>query len=327
MRRARHRGICAIVRHMDKRLETKARANQGVFSSTDATALGISGNDLTTLVRRGEIVRVRRGAYIVGSVYESADVAERYRLRVLAVMRTRPSQDRASHQSALALFGLGIFAAPRNVVVIESPVQHRSAGGLIVCRPTASVGGSFGGVRCVMAATACVQVAARYGFEAGVCAMDSALHKKWCTVDDLEAAIIHVAPKWHSRVRRAIAFADALTESVGESRTRIILSDAGFTVVPQFEVSLGRDGVKRVDFLVDGLVMVEFDGLVKYGGIEGQRALADEKARESRITRMGYEFVRIVWSELDNHRAIVRRVHEAKQLAQARRDALARLAR
>src|SRR5690606_40240717 len=63
--------------------------------------VGITANELTTLVRAGELVRVRRGAYVLSAVFDGADLSERYRLRVLAVLRTRPATDRASHQSAL----------------------------------------------------------------------------------------------------------------------------------------------------------------------------------------------------------------------------------
>lgn len=305
---------------MDKRLRTRALANDGVFSSADAAELGISGNQLTALVRAGEVIRVRHRAYIVSDTFEAADIATRYRLKVLAVLRSRPHGERASHQSALALFGLAFFGAPRDAVMIESPARPRTVAGITLHRPTSAPGHRFGDVRCTSIAVACVQVAARYGFEAGVCAMDSALQSRRCTMADLEAAVEHVAPKWHSRVRLAIEFADARSESVGESRTRILLHDAGFAMVPQFEVREGKRLLGRVDFLVDGLVVVEFDGMVKYSGADGRQALAAEKRRESEITRLGYEVVRIVWTDLDRPEGIVLRVMEAKRLAESRRS-------
>lgn len=308
---------------MDKRLRTRATANDGVFSSEDAAELGISGNQLTALVRSGEVIRVRHRAYIVADAFESADIAGRYRLRVLAVMRSRPRRERASHQSALALFGLG-FWAPHDTLLIESPARSRTVAGVTLHRPTKATGRRFGEVRSVSVAVACVQVAARYGFEAGVCAMDSALHNRRCTIAELEAAVEEVAPRWHSRVRLAIAFSDARSESVGESRTRIILRDAGFAVVPQFEVRDGQRFLGRVDFLVDGLVVVEFDGMIKYSGVDGRQALAAEKRRESDITRLGYEFVRLVWSDLDRPAAIVVWVKEAQRVAESRRAGMAR---
>ena len=171
-------------------------------------------------------------------------------------------------------------------------------------------------------AVACVQVAARYGFEAGVCAMDSALHRRHCTREDLERSVEEVDARRRAPVNLAIAATEASTESVGETRTRIILRDAGFAVRPQAEILDGRRLVGRVDFLVDDCVVVEFDGLVKYEGKAGRSALAAEKDRESRIARLGYEVVRVVWSDLADPGGIIRRVLEARQTARARRGAM-----
>src|SRR5690606_27230994 len=93
----------------------------------------------------------------------------------------------------------------------------------------------------------------------------------------------------------------------------------GFSVTPQFVVMDGRHQVGRVDFLVDECVIVDFDGLIKYEGADGKFALAAEKDRESRLTRLGFEVVRIVWSDLEDPVAIVHRVLTAKRTAGKRR--------
>lgn len=302
-----------------------ALAQDGAFSAQDAAAVGVFSDELTSLVRRRELFRVRRGAYVLADRFREAGPDEQYRMRVLAVMRSRPTSDRASHHSALALLGVSFFGAPTTLVTAESPRGcHQSRAGLLLHRPTDAPGFRFGAVGCVSAATACVQVAGRYGFEAGVCAMDSALHLQRCSREELESALVDVSGQQRRRVTMAIAFAEPLTESVGESLTRVILSDAGFTFVPQVEVR-GRDlFVGRVDFVVEGCVVVEFDGLVKYAGKDGKLALASEKDRESRLVRLGYEVVRIVWAELTDPAAIIARIREAKALALRRRAAMAR---
>ena len=310
---------------MDRRLRTMAGSRGGVFSIAEAAALGVTGNDLTALVRRGELVRVRRGAYVLADVFAAADIGGRYRLRVLAVMRSRPRSDRASHHSALALLDIPFASAPLDTVLAESRVSgRRTSGGLHLHAPTTAPGRRIGDIRLVSPEVACVQVAARYGVEAGVCAMDSALHLKRCTRADLEGAVEQLDPRRRARARLAVRATEPLTESVGESRTRLILSDAGFAVRPQVEI---RDGVRllgRVDFLVDDCVVVEFDGMVKYEDITGKAALAAEKDRESRITRLGYEVVRVVWSDLDDPVGIVQRVVTAQRTARARRAAMSR---
>ncbi len=56
--------------------------------------------------------------------------------------------------------------------------------------------------------------------------------------------------------------------------------------------------VGRVDFLVAGRVVVEFDGAVKYAGAEGRDGLIAEKRREDRLRALGYEVVRLTWDDL-----------------------------
>jgi len=104
-----------------------------------------------------------------------------------------------------------------------------------------------------------------------------------------------------SSARHVVALADARSESPGESRTRVILHGLGIRdLKPQVVI---RDGagrvVARVDFLLGSSpVVIEFDGLVKYDGVTGKRALVDEKAREDRLRALGYEIVRLTWADL-----------------------------
>ncbi len=298
-----------------KRLETMASTQAGVFGLADAARVGVDTKQLMRLVRARQVIRLRRGAYVMADVYDEADVHDRYRLRVLALMRSRSRTDRASHHSALALFGVDTFDVPMDTVFIETDTRHSRRKGRAFFHPRCDDphGEAVSGIKAVSPAVACVQVAARFGFEAGLCAMDSAVHKGVCTIDELKAAVMQVARRWRRLVRRVIDAIEPLTESVGETRTRIILVDADLRFVPQVEMKDEKTFLGRVDFLVDGCVVVEFDGMVKYAGFQGQAALADEKQRESRIAWLGYEVVRVVWSELKNPAALVRRILEAKQ--------------
>jgi very-short-patch-repair endonuclease len=305
---------------MNERLAAIAADQSGVFGIADAERVGVSSDDLTGMVRRSEVYRVRRGAYVLAATYAPALPSERYLLRVKAVLRSRGAEHRASHHSALALLGIETFGARDDVIAMEhrSALRVRTKAGVAVHPWSNGPSWTVGPFRCVAPATACVQVAAAAGFIPGVCAMDSALRHKRLLLEDLTAALPAVPLSRRSLVGRAIAAADALSESVGETRTRIILLDAGFTVRSQVERRDGEGFIGRVDFLVDDCVVVEFDGLQKYAGLDGHRALAAEKSREERLTRLGYEVVRIVWSELEDPAGIVARVRRARRLAQER---------
>lgn len=310
---------------MDERLHTLAEAQFGAFGIGDAARVGVTSTEIANLVRRKVIQRIRRGAYVLTSRYAVADLAAQRRLRVMAVLRSRPD-DRASHHSALAILGIGTFGVDEKVVELESrSTRRRRRQGRLAVNPW-SGGDSWmlDSYSCVPPAVACVQVAATSGFTAAVCAMDGALYLQRCTREEIKHAAMAL-PRIHRAVAlRALDATDPCAESVGESRTRIILADAGFTVESQVQIFDGDTLLGRVDLLIDGCVIVEFDGLMKYEGNNGRAALAAEKAREERLSRLGYEVVRIVWSELTTPLAIVARVRDARRLARERRNAMAR---
>lgn len=309
---------------MNARLATMAMSQSGVFSSADAARVGVSSDELTTLRRHGKVTRIRRGAYVLTSIYSPAQPSERYRLEVRAVLRTRPPRDRASHHSALALLGIDTYGVPARTITVESRRAGRQKSQSTLVTHVWSGGDTWVSrdVRTVTPTVACLQVAAAYGFEAGVCAVDSAVRRGLTTIPQLEEATGHLPRLRRGFLISVLAAADPGADSVGETRTRLICVDAGFTVRSQVTIEDSSGFVGRVDLLVDEVVVLEFDGLMKYAGRDGREALAAEKAREERLTRLGYEVVRVVWADLDDPVTLVRRIIRARQVALQRRAAM-----
>jgi len=146
-------------------------------------------------------------------------------------------------------------------------------------------------------------------------AADAALHRATVTAGDLERAVARFKGHPHtSATRRVLTLVDARTESPGESLLRRIMIESGLRVTPQVCVRNGPV-TWRPDFLVDDtMVLVEFDGLVKYGGTDD---LVAEKRREDRLRALGHEVVRVTWADLDRPERIVREIRQA--MARARR--------
>ncbi|WP_347354848.1 type IV toxin-antitoxin system AbiEi family antitoxin domain-containing protein [Intrasporangium sp.] len=170
---------------MDTRLHALAELQHGVLAARDAHARGVSDVELRTGVRERQLVRVRRGAYVARSRWEAADADERYRLRVLAVARTRPG-DTVSHHAALALRGLPLWGARTDRVdllgAVRQPV-HRA--GLCI-HPTAGVVPEvLRGVRVCPLARALVRTALTMGRDCAVVAGDAALHGGLTRLEDL----------------------------------------------------------------------------------------------------------------------------------------------
>lgn len=162
--------------------------------------------------------------------------------------------------------------------------------------------GQWDGIACVPAALAVVGAASEAGYECGVVAPDAALARELTTIDELELGRLSGRDTECRRGPDAVEFADGRSESVGESRTRMIIVALGLPpATPQAKIFDGTELVGRVDFLFeDAMTIVEFDGAIKYEGFEGREALAAEKAREDHLRQLGYEVVRLVWPDLAN---------------------------
>lgn len=151
---------------------------------------------------------------------------------------------------------------------------------------------------------------------------DHALHFGLVTLGDLTAALTAAGRrKGVGRARRVLACADAGAESPGESRLRLIVTEAGYAVESQVEL---RDPhgrlVARVDLkLRDYPVVLEFDGRVKYG-LDGdvEKAHWDEKRRHDDVENLGYVARRFRWENLGRPSSIVRVVDAAVERVRRR---------
>ena len=127
-----------------------------------------------------------------------------------------------------------------------------------------------GGIRVTSVARTLVDLGRWLPFESAVVSTDDALHRGLVTVEELAQTLARGARAPRAgRARQAIAFADARTESVGESRSRVAMHEAGLPAPDvQIEVRSGVTGaqVARSDFgWHERRTVGEFDGFVKYG--------------------------------------------------------------
>lgn len=259
---------------------------------------------------------------MAGGLYRSATETDRYRLRVRAVLASRPSDDLASHHAALALLGLPLWRVDlRRIDVVSDVTASTSHNGLVVHpRDGPWLTGREGAHRAVPVARALLETAASGHVQGGVVAADAALSQGGCLVEDLRR-LLDAAPPWNGRRRAAamVRLVDPRSESVGESRLRLLMVGAGLSVRSQVRVvDNGGFVVARVDFLVGDRVVVEFDGAVKYAGDASGRTLFDEKRREDRLRELGFEVVRVTWSDLGHPERVLARIGAALARVAAR---------
>lgn len=134
-----------------------------------------------------------------------------------------------------------------------------------------------------------------------------------------EAAAAAQPLRAHRRLARMLALLDARSESVAESRARLIFIQAGLAVRSQVKIAdPGGAVVARADLLIGEWVVVEVDGAGKYADDPDGRALFREKLREDRLRELGYEVVRVTWADLADPARLIARVRAAMARAEVR---------
>lgn len=271
----------------------------GTATSRDLRSLGLGTAQVATIVRREVLLHVARGAFVDGEAYAMASPRERHVLRARAVARTWPDGTAVSHTSGAVMLELPVRRLDERIHGCRIAAgQHRKNS--VYTLHTGYVGASgseVGGVMVLEPRFVVMGIAELLGRDAAVMTADAALHRGILTVPELQTAcdarLNHPA---HALLERSIQLVDARTESPGETLARILMLDLGMVPVPQVEIYDAEGLVGRVDFLLEGTkVVVEFDGMMKYGSPED---LVAEKRRELRLQRAGYVVVRLVWADL-----------------------------
>lgn len=219
-----------------------------------------------------------------------------------------------SHQSATLLHGLpGWDLKHDKVQVTRSAGRARSDRTVQVHRSPLGLDDVcvLDGLRLTVPARAIVETTCTSSYEVGVVLADAALRDRLVTKQQLVGmATRHDHWPGSPAARSAAEFADGASESVGESRLRILIANEGLPA-PRLQVEIrDPDGqlIGRVDFLLLDWLIVEFDGAQKY---ESARDLMAEKWREDRLRELGYSFVRVGWADLDRPRQTGNRLREA----------------
>ncbi|WP_338750110.1 type IV toxin-antitoxin system AbiEi family antitoxin domain-containing protein [Janibacter alittae] len=303
---------------MDARIRALLTANGQICTTSQLSGADVDELTVARLVRAGILVRIRRGLFATGSVWREANPEQRLGLCARAVLADRPGAA-ASHMSAVVLHGLPAWGGPAGRVdVVCSTPRRRLRSGIALhpwpagITPVVVDGGSV-----VPASVAIAQVVVEHGVVPGLVCLDRALHEGSVTTDAVVRAgdDLSLGPRARRRLELAVEGSDATCESVGETRTRVLLTDLGLHVRSQVDIRDEDGFVGRVDFLVGDRVVVEFDGMVKYAGADGRLALQREKAREDRLRAAGYLVVRLVWADLDNPERVFDLVQRAMRQA------------
>ena len=277
---------------------------------------GLTPKELARLVKTGSLERVRHGVYVDGPTWRGLRPWEQYRLRVQAAAETFESPTVFARHSAASVWGIPTIGQGHPVVALalrndggrsRAGVRRHFAdpAGLPVFRREGLlVTGRIRTVLDLAAFTPFVEAAAPVDH---VLKPDRLLGLRALSKEELTAGIGSAySAAAQRRIQAALAFADPLSGSAGESYSRALMQVAGFEA-PVLQQSLhDADGLLGyADFYWKRVKVVgEFDGVEKYvkpeflKGRTSSQAVVAEKNRENRIRAAGFNVVRWDWADL-----------------------------
>jgi hypothetical protein len=283
-------------------------------------ARGVSAPQIRSLVRSGDLVKLRRGVYATKSAvrWAAPDPVRRHVLHLLAARSTVGRGAVASYQSAALLHRLDLLSSPpveRVTLTLPPPRRWERAqpAGMIFRSahlPPEHLTKLYN-LDVTTAARTVIDLARTLPFAEGVVVADSALREEKATKPEL-LKVLGACPGWPGvkQARQVVQFADERAESPLESVARVVFAQFGLDP-PHLQSTIPTpNGAFRVDFLwPEHKVVVEADGLLKYS--DGQDAV-NQFERDRRLRDAGYKVVHFTWKELfETPETVIRRIREA----------------
>ncbi len=304
--------------------QTRYMKDDRIVRRSEALADGIADHELRALYTRGGWERLVNGVYVPSSVLTGMSEQDRHRLLIDAMLPVISADHVVSHRSAALLHELPLPVGGFGKVHVT---RHRRGGGrtntavTVHCAPSVS-SVTVDGISVTSLARTVVDLARTETLLSAVIAGDVAL--KRCDSRELNVEL-QLARGWKgvAQARRAVKVMDGRSENPGESQSRMILCEGGFDVESQVEIlDLRGRSVARIDWLVNGVVVCEFDGKAKYTKYlrQGQSpgdVVFKEKVREDAVRDLGYPVVRWTWADLANPAELVARVARAVERSAA----------
>ncbi|MFC9687447.1 type IV toxin-antitoxin system AbiEi family antitoxin domain-containing protein [Kribbella sp. NPDC056951] len=295
---------------MNPVLTAVASVQGGVFSRRQALDAGYTPEQVQERLRDGRWERVRHGQYAervdLGHLPPWERELQLHRRLVYAAANSmRPGTFAVSHHSALIMHGIPVWEAELSEVQLTRTSGWRNghAAGVRHHRGVLSTAdlAAVDGLPVTALARALAETAAASSFESAVVSADAVLRTGQVPSDEF-ARVLGAAEFWPGgpTLRAALAFANPLAESVGESRMRVLIHHLGLPAPLLQVVFEDSDGfIGRVDFYFpDYNLVVEFDGLMKYSDGSSE-VLIQEKIREDRLRALGLQVVRTIWADLE----------------------------
>ena len=295
-----------------------------LMTTADLLALGYHDKAIARLVNRGELRRIRQGAYTFAKHWNQLDEVGRHVLLCRAILRRARKPTLLTGPSAARVLAVPVWDLGDEVHInsLDRKADRRNAGrrphrGDLLVEDTTI----RSGLPITEGTRTALDVIEMTDEEHALVVIDGLLHAGETTIPLLERRALGMRHDPGSlRVPIVLMHADGRHESAGETRTACMLRREGLPrPEPQYEIH-DRSGrvVGRVDFAWPALgVFVEFDGKEKYLRYRRQgESVTDcvlrEKKREELICGLtGWRCIRVTWADLYRSALVVARITAA----------------
>ncbi len=275
--------MASRVVHVDHHVRVVEPRSLQVMRTPALRAAGWTERGIRTAVAEGRLVRLRVGVYGAPGIPDACRAAAGAQGRVCCVTALRllgvfVLDQGGTHvhipRTASRLPPLGGFARVHRRTLLRTP--HPDA---LLVEPIDAVADA---VMC-------------QGPRSAIATIDSALHLGLLRIDELDE-LFAALPR---RCRRVRTLLDPRAESGAESLVRLILRSIGCSFDCQVEI----DGVGRVDFLVDGWLVIECDSRGFHADWDAQRR---DRRRDLEAARRGLTTLRVIAEDVFWHPDAVR---------------------
>ena len=299
-----------------------------VFRRRENDGEPVNDRRLRKRIASGELERIARGVYADRAAWRALSPLARHAQLVWECAARMSPGNVISHFSAAALHGIDILGSwPKTFdVSIASASGGRSSGAIRRHAHDLAEGLSvpWGRHRVTTPLQTTIDLIGSVRFITGVAIADQALWARRSSgalvthVDLMDAAHSTIGPA-AARTARAADFATALSDSVRESQSRVLLSVMGFPppeLQARFVLSSGREAFTDF-FWREHRHIGEFDGAGKYRdpallkGRTPEEVLLAEKDREDDLRRQCDAFSRWRVPALESPRRLYDILHHA----------------
>lgn len=282
-----------------------------IATRADLCDAGLGRRIMAEALEVGLLQQLRRGVYMPRHLWLEQKPWERDKLLLLAHAVDGGNSHIYTHFSAAMIHGLTVWGRTREIhvnlpyqgsVSRRRPEVHHHVSALGASELTVVVVPGVGVVRVTTLVRTVVDCLMTARYDQAVVIGDSAL-ARGVDPEEIRALLITMeGRRGVRRARKALAAMNPLSESPGESRTRLLIAELPIEP-PELQLKLQVKGREyRPDFAWRRIkLIVEFDGDTKYLDFRPTaQALIQERERENALMEAGWRFVRIKWHHLDS---------------------------